>query len=114
MHLVRGHLNPLGVFFWGDKETVKAPAIVLEASEGIAMRGPVVMGRGPMAEDVHPEPRMVQRDGKTFRAWRFPIPEQPLLRGLRDKPRWDMYHHASNGGCSAPSRMGLSSSCTAI
>lgn len=93
MHLVRGHLNPLAVFLWGDKKSIRSPAIILEASAGITLRGPVVKGRGPMPEDIRVTPQIVQRDGRTFRSWRFPIPREPLLRGLRDKPNWVEYHH---------------------
>ena len=92
MHLVRGHLNPLAIFFWGDKQKAKAPAIIVEATEGLTLRGPVVRGRGPMPEDIRVEPETAEREGKAFRVWRFPIVPE-LLSGLQEKPRWDMYHH---------------------
>ena len=93
IHLVRGRLNPLSVFFWGSKGQVKSPAFVIEATEGLTLRGPVVKGRGPMPADLQVEPEAVRREGRVFRRWRFPIPEGPLLGSLREKPHWAEYHH---------------------
>lgn len=93
LHLVRGGLNPLSVFFRGEREAVEAPALVVRATEGISVRGPVVRGRGPMPEDDQPQPRVEERDGRTWNVWRFPLPEDPLLRNLRDRYSWTEYYH---------------------
>lgn len=93
VHLVRGCLNPLSLFLWGDAKAVRAPAIVVELTAGLALRGPVVKGRGPMPEDVAIESEPVKHDGEAFRRWRLPIPEEPLLKGLRDTPHWETYQH---------------------
>jgi hypothetical protein len=93
VHLVRGHLNPLSLFFWGDKTAVEEPAIVVELTEGLTLRGPVVRGRGPMPEDIRAEREAVEHDGQPFGRWRLPIPEEPLVKGLHDTPHWESYHH---------------------
>ncbi|NSW55997.1 MAG: hypothetical protein HPY44_08290 [Armatimonadetes bacterium] len=93
-HLSRGHLNPLAVYFYGpDKAAVVDPALVIEATEGISLRGPVVRGRGPMPEDIRVEPEAVTVEGKPYTRWRFPIPPGPMLNGFRGKPDWTGYHH---------------------
>lgn len=94
LYLLGKHLNPLGVFFWGRKEEIKDPYLLLEAPKGVAVRGPVVRGRSPLpdAVDVRPEP--VERDGRRLLRWRLPLPLEPLLMGLKlDGPNWTEYHY---------------------
>ncbi len=93
LHLLPGRINPLSVFFWGDKAKVTAPAIVIETPRGITLHGPVVRGRGPTARDVETVPTAVERDGESLLSWRFEIPGEPLTATLRDRPSWDGYHH---------------------
>ncbi len=93
IHLVRGHLNPLSLFFWGDRSEVKAPAIRLELSRGLTVRGPVVRGRGPMPADATVAPEAVEQDGRSFFVWRLPIPEEPLVTRLGERPHWEDYYH---------------------
>ena len=93
IHLVRGHLNPLSLFFWGDKARVRAPGIVVELTEGLTLRGPMVRGRGPMPEDSGVEPEMVDRDDRRRHRWRLRIAEEPLVSRLREEPNWEGYHH---------------------
>ena len=93
IHLARGHMNPIALYFWGDKAALDEPAIVLEATEGIALRGPVVKGRAPMPKDVTVAPDTVTTDGTVYRVWRLPIPIEALQAGFAEKPSWGAYHH---------------------
>jgi len=93
MRLLRGLVNPYALFFWGKREALKDPVLVLTAEEGLAIHGPIVCGRMrvPKAADVQPE--RCERDGAKCLRWRFPVPMESLRKMMKpDKPHWSGYH----------------------
>ncbi|MGC9318117.1 MAG: hypothetical protein ACP5KN_08790 [Armatimonadota bacterium] len=91
--LLRDRLNPVAIFFYGRADEIADPHLIVEAPEGVTVRGPVVCGRQPPPEPVEVEPEAVEREGARFLRWRLPIPQETLLAGLpADGPRWSRYH----------------------
>lgn len=93
LHLMRGHLNPLSLFFWGKGSELETPAIVVEATAGISFRGPLVRGRGPMPDNTQVEPGTVEGADPARRSWRFPVPAELLRTRLKPTPSWENYYH---------------------
>ena len=93
LHLVRAHVNPLSLFFWGKGAELRTPAIVVETTAGVSLLGPIVRGRGPMPESGVGAPETVTGGDPPRRRWRFPIPDEPLRRRLKPTPHWENYYH---------------------
>jgi hypothetical protein len=87
LHVVRGELNPLSVFFRGTPDALDRPALVIAASPGLTVAGSLFPGRGPVADAVEGTPDGTQR-------WRFPLATEALVRAsLGNGYRWDRYFH---------------------
>jgi hypothetical protein len=93
LHLLSESFNPVAMFFWGNKDEVSDPHLIIQAPEGLKVSGPVVHGRAPMPDPVEVEPEAVVRDGQKLLRWRIPIRQETLVRRLReDQPSWEEYH----------------------
>jgi hypothetical protein len=93
LHLLAGSFNPVAMFFWGKKDEVADPHLVVEAPAGLEVNGPVVHGRSPMPEPVEVQPEPVETEGARLLRWRIPIRQETLVARLgEDAPSWTEYH----------------------
>lgn len=92
--LLEGSLNPVGVFFWGRKDEVQAPYLVIETPEGIRVDGTVVQGRAPMPEPVQIAPQAAEATSGRVLRWRLPLQEARLREAMGTTgPVWTQYHY---------------------
>ena len=87
LHAARGQLNPLSLFFRGRQAELDGPALCIGTSPGLILVGPLVPGRGPVADAAHAAATGTNR-------WRIPVPADVLKRArLDDRYRWERYFH---------------------
>ncbi len=93
LHLLPGAVNPVSLFFWGRREQVAAPHLIIEAPPQVTIRGPVVCSRETIPEPVTVSPEPVVRQGVTALRWRLPLRAKELGARLRPGgPEWTAYH----------------------
>ncbi|MCE5241535.1 hypothetical protein LLH23_23980 [bacterium] len=93
LHLLPGAVNPAAMFFWGRKDEVKEPVLIVETPPQVTVRGPVVCSRETIPEAVDIKPERATRDGAAALRWRLPIRAEQLTARLKPTgPEWTAYH----------------------
>ncbi|MEN6547155.1 MAG: hypothetical protein ABFE07_14055 [Armatimonadia bacterium] len=93
LHLLPGLVNPVSMFFWGRKDEVKDPHLVIETPLQVKITGPVTCSRETIPEPVTLTPEKVMRDGQAALRWRVPVREAELVKRLKPGgPEWTAYH----------------------
>lgn len=93
LHLLPASLNPVSMFFWGRKEEVSDPYLIVETPPQMVVQGPVVCSRETIPDPVQLKPERVTRDGHQALRWRLPIRAEQLAARLKPTgPDWTAYH----------------------
>lgn len=90
--LLSDALNPVALFFRGDKARVNAPHLLIETPGQMTVTGPMVLGRRPPPAMLELKPERVVRDDEPRFVWRIPIDESFLKAHLKpDGIGWEKY-----------------------
>ena len=93
IHLLEKSLNPVALFFWGEKEKLYFPHLLLDLPPGVIPRGPMVHGRSTMPDPKSFSPEKIASPLEKSHRWRFPLRKSTLKKALEpEKPTWTEYH----------------------
>lgn len=93
LHLQPTGVNPVALFFFGRKEEVREPYLIVETPPQMTVQGPVVCSRETIPQAAEIKSERVTRDGKDTLRWRLPLRTAELTKRLKpDGPEWTAYH----------------------